>query len=190
MRSRSSSLAPRGSPCLQRGLPSAPGRAPRATALKTPLISFLVLVVEGRNLKKTQSQRKSGHSILRRSGRETPPREAGRSEGTECRCVPEPGRRGENGRGPRGERRRMRARAVRRLLRRVHWIITGSFTGLVTTMRPAAPQMLLKKRRISAWGAAFEATPPLAGRRSGHNVKNRPPVCPSTVGNQGPLQRP
>ena len=68
----------------------------------------------------------------RRSGRETPPREAGRSEGTECRCVPEPGRRGENGRGPRGERRRMRARAVRRLLRRVHWIITGSFTGLVT----------------------------------------------------------
>ena len=52
------------------------------------------------------------------------------------------------------------------------------------------PQLSLKKHRISGWGAAFEATPPLAGRRSGKHVKNRPPLCPSTIGNQGPLQRP
>ena len=37
--------------------------------------------------------------------------------------------------------------------------------------------------RAPAWGAGFEATPPLAGRRSGQHVKNRPMVCPSTVGN-------
>ena len=52
------------------------------------------------------------------------------------------------------------------------------------------PQMLLKKSQISAWIAVFEATPPLAGRRSGHKGANLPTLFPSTLGLQGPLQRP
>ena len=41
-----------------------------------------------------------------------------------------------------------------------------------------------------SWLAGFEASPARAVRRSGQHVRNRPPVRPSTVGNQGPLQRP
>ena len=52
------------------------------------------------------------------------------------------------------------------------------------------PQLTLKKSQISAWIAVFEATPPLAGRRSGHKGANLPVVYPSTLGHQGPLQRP
>ena len=61
---------------------------------------------------------------------------------------------------------------------------------LLSLCGQSPPQLSLKKRRISAWGAGFEATPALAGRRSGQHVKIRPTLCPSTIGNQGPLQRP
>ena len=41
-----------------------------------------------------------------------------------------------------------------------------------------------------SWLAGFEATPALAGRRSGHKGANLPTLFPSTLGLQGPLQRP
>ena len=52
------------------------------------------------------------------------------------------------------------------------------------------PQLTLKKRPNLSMLAGFEATPPLAGRRSGHKGANLPTVFPSTLGLQGPLQRP